>query len=144
MVYVVLEDGSVDVDGTRRRVQYDNGTAAGAPPTFQPVQEPVRRESAPGGTLLPRLGGGSLPILIAAPGITPNAPKEGEGGYADTSKPPFGAPAPLAPSAMPVLRAADDTPSPATVATGVDWRWVAAGTAVLVLVWFLITGDDDK
>lgn len=142
-MYVYRDDGSVDVDGTYKRAQYDNGVAAGSPPDFDgtaygvkpaPYAAPVPKPTA---TLLPRLGGG--PVLL--PGITPDAPKGAE----DTSGAPFGAPSPLpAPGTAilraadaPVLRAEDGAPSRA-----VDWRMVALGSLALVALWWLVAGRD--
>lgn len=136
-----FDDGSVDVGGTFKRAQYDNGVAAGSPPDFDgsaygekpaPYVEPAR--------FLPRLG--TMPILVAGPGITPDAPKTGEGalGVPQATKV---APTPLAPSGMPVLRATPSPESPATVATRVDWRYVVGGSLILVALWWLVTGGDE-
>jgi hypothetical protein len=134
------DDGSVDVDGTYKRTQYDNGSAAGSPPDFDgsaygekpaPYVEPSR--------LLPRLG--TMPILIAG-GITPNAPKADEGAQVVPGATKV-APMPVSGPGQPVLRASADTPAPATVATRVDWRFVVAGSLALVVLFFLF-GDRDE
>lgn len=121
--------------------EYDSGgIAAGSPPDFDgatygekpaPYVEPAR--------FLPRLG--TMPILIA-PGIVPNAPKTEEGALGVPSATKV-APSPLAPPGMPVLRAADTPETPATVATRVDWRYVAAGSLVLLAFWFVLDGGDE-
>lgn len=136
-----FDDGSVDVFGTFKRAQYDNGSAAGSPPDFDgptygekpaPYVEPARA--------LPRLG--TMPILVAGPGITPDAPKTGEGalGVPQATKV---APSPLAPPGTAILRESPAPESPASVATRVDWRIVVGGSLALFALWWLVAGRDD-
>lgn len=141
-MYIFNDDGSVDVEGTYKRAQYDNGSAAGSPPDFDgpTYGEKPAPYVAPTATRLPRLG---QPILVAGPGITPNAPKSDEGTpmVPGASKV---APSPLSAPAMPVLRAADTPQTSGPMASRVDWRYVAAGTLGLLLVWWLVSDDDGR
>lgn len=121
--------------------QYDNGVAAGSPPDFDgPTYGEKPAPYVAPATLLPRLG--TMPILVAGPGISPNAPK-GEEGALGVPQATKVAPSPLAPPGMPVLRATTDPETPATVATRVDWRYVVGGSLILVALWWLMSGGDE-
>lgn len=141
-MYVYNDDGSVNVEATYKRSQYDNGSAAGSPPDFQP-DSPYGVKPAPyvePARALPRLG--TMPILVAGPGITPSAPKTDEGalGVPQATKL---APSPLAPPGTAILRASPAPESPASVATRVDWRIVVGGTLALFALWWLVAGRDE-
>lgn len=117
-----------EIVAVRTRAQYDNGVAAGSPPDFdgptsgarpRPYVEPARA--------LPRLG--PVPVLVAGPGITLNAPKGTEGTGEGLPEPDA---TPRAPS--PIL----------APPRALDGRLVVGGTLALLLLWFLVAGRDDE
>lgn len=132
----LFDDGSVDVEGTYARAQYDNGVAAGSPPDFAPVPVPGRTFDFSKYTL-PRLG--PQPILVTGPGITPNAPKTGEGAQEEPTATKV-APSPLSGPGMPVLRAA---PGDGT-ARVVNWPLVITVSLVLLTMFYLLADRDDE
>lgn len=120
----------------QRSAQYDNGVAAGAPPTFEPMPEPeLPRESGTTASFLPRLGGD--PILLDA-GTTVNAPKG-----ADTAQAAKVAPSPLPAAAAPILRdASEESGAGAAPTRAVDWRLVVAASLAALLFFFILRDDD--
>ena len=143
MVYL-LNDGAVDVEGTYRRLQYDNGSPAGSPPDFDGSAYGVKPApyAAPV-PIVPRLG--TMPILIAGPGITPNAPKGDEGAPMEPAAP-LGAPSPTLTPAQAILdgsAAPSPTGDAAAAPFRVDWRTVALGALVLTALWFAL-GERDE